>query len=124
MIIVQIAAAVFGAALVIAVLISSLETVVLPRNGFTRISRSRLRDRRPALGQAMAEPGRRDNLRGLYAPVSLVSLPLVWMLTVTVGFTFIFWGIKRRHIERSFEVSGSSLTTLDSPPPTAAAKSG
>ncbi len=36
---------------------------------------------------------RQANLRALYAPIALVSLPLVWMLSVTVGFSFIFWGI-------------------------------
>lgn len=112
MIIVQIAAVVFGAVLVMAVLISSLETVVLPRNGFTRISRAVFAVADRLLVRPWRNPDRRDNLRGLYAPLSLVSLPLVWMLTVTVSFTFIFWGLNAGTIERSFEISGSSLTTL------------
>ena len=60
----------------------------------------------------MAERGARDNLRALYAPIALVSLPLVWMLSVTVGFSFIFWGIDTGTAQRSFEISGSSLFTL------------
>ena len=50
--------------------------------------------------------------RALYAPVALVSLPLVWMLSVTFGFSFIFWAISHDTAQRSFEISGSSLFTL------------
>ena len=44
--------------------------------------------------------------------MALVSLPLVWMLTVTFGFSFIFWAISHDTAQRSFEISGSSLFTL------------
>jgi len=81
--------------------------------------------RRRLLVRPWRNPDRRDNLRGLYAPVSLVSLPLVWMLTVTVGFMFIFWGINAGTIERSFEVSALLADHLGiRRPTTAAARSG
>ncbi len=51
-------------------------------------------------------------LRALYAPVSLVSLPLVWMLLMVVAFTFVFWGTGGLTWQKAFEISGSSLTTL------------
>jgi hypothetical protein len=51
-------------------------------------------------------------LRTLYAPVALVSLPLVWMLLMVIAFTFIFWGTGSLSWQRAFEISGSSLTTL------------
>ena len=112
MIVARIAAALFGVALVFAVLISALETVVLPRNGFTRITRCvfSLADR--VLVHRWRNAALRTNLRGLYAPVALVSLPLVWMLSVTFGFSFIFWSISHDTPQRSFEISGSSLFTL------------
>jgi hypothetical protein len=112
MIVLEIVSVVFGGVLVMAVLISSLETVVLPRNGFTRIARAVFAVADRLLVRPWRNPDRRDNLRGLYAPISLVSLPLVWMLTVAVGFTFIFWGINAGTFQRSFQISGSSLTTL------------
>ena len=34
------------------------------------------------------------------------------MISVTIGFTFLFWGIKTGTAQRAFEVSGSSLFTL------------
>jgi hypothetical protein len=39
-------------------------------------------------------------------------MPLVWMLSVTFGFSFVFWGISHDTAQRSFEISGSSLFTL------------
>ncbi len=44
--------------------------------------------------------------------MALVSLPLVWMLSVTFGFSFVFWAISHDTAQRSFEISGSSLFTL------------
>ena len=60
----------------------------------------------------MAERGAGGDFRALYAPIALISLPLVWMIAVTMGFSFIFWGVKSGTSQRSFEVSGSSLFTL------------
>ena len=80
----------FGAS----VLISAVETVVLPRNGYTRIARCVFAVANRILVHKWRNKDRRTNLRALYAPVALVSLPLVWMLSVTFGFSFIFWGIK------------------------------
>jgi hypothetical protein len=51
-------------------------------------------------------------LRALYAPVALVSLPLVWMLLMVLAFSFVFWGTGSLTVQRAFEISGSSLTTL------------
>jgi hypothetical protein len=106
------AAVLFGTALVLAVLISALETVVLTRNGYTRIERFvfALMDR--ILIHPHGNDARQANLRALYAPVALVSLPVVWTLVVTFGFSFIFWGIESGSVQRSFEISGSSLFTL------------
>lgn len=108
----RVAAVVFGTAVVMAVLVSALETVVLPRYGFTRIARLvfTLADR--VLIHHRGNKSRQANLRALYAPIALVSLPLVWTLVVTVGFSFVFWGIGSGTVQRSFEISGSSLFTL------------
>jgi hypothetical protein len=107
----QIAAVIVGTVIVISVLISALETVVLPR-GFTHIARFVFGVADRILVHGWRNKQRADNLRALYAPVALVSLPLVWMLTVTIGFSFIFWGISDDSPQRAFEISGSSLFTL------------
>src|SRR3984957_4444366 len=111
-IILKIVAVVLGTAVVLAVLISALETVVLPRKGFTHIARFVFAVADRFLVHRWRSADREANLRALYAPVALVSLPLAWMLTVTIGFSFIFWGISDDTSQRAFEISGSSLFTL------------
>jgi hypothetical protein len=106
-------AVLLGAVMVMSVLISALETVVLPRKGFTHIARFVFAVADRVLVHRWGNQERQDNLRALYAPVALVSLPLVWMLSVTFGFSFIFWGVSNHDTaQRSFEISGSSLFTL------------
>ena len=112
MIAVHVLAAAFGAVLVFSVLISALETVVLPRDGYTRIARCVFAVADRILVHRWRNNDRQANLRALYAPVALVSLPLVWMLSVTLGFAFVFWAISHDSPQRSFEISGSSLFTL------------
>jgi hypothetical protein len=102
----------FGAFLVLSVLISAVETVVLPRNSFTRITRATFAVTNRILVHNGPNRARSTHLRGLYAPVTLVSLPLVWMVSVIVGFSFIFWAADAGTWQRSFEISGSSVTTL------------
>jgi hypothetical protein len=108
----HIASVAIGTVVVMAVLISALETVVLPREGFTRIARFVFAVADRILVRRWRNRARRQNLRALYGPVALVSLPLVWMLLVTFGFSFVFWGISHDSAQRAFEVSGSSLFTL------------
>ncbi len=81
----HIGAVVIGTAVTLTVLISALETVVLPRQGFTRIARVTFAVADRILVHPWRNRARRDNLRALYAPIALVSLPLVWMLSVIVG---------------------------------------
>jgi len=100
-----------GAAMVGAVLLSALQTVVLPKGGLTAITRfvfasaDRLFIRRRGLPA-------RFGWEGLYAPVSLVMLPLAWAILVTVGFGLVFWGFDYGTLTDSMAVSGSSLFTL------------
>ena len=103
---------VVGIFLVCCVLVSALETVVLPRNSFTRIARVTFAIVNRLLVHRGRNKDRWTHIRGLYAPVALVSLPLVWMISVIVGFTFIYWGVGVGTWTWCFEISGSSVTTL------------
>jgi hypothetical protein len=102
----------FGAALALLILGSALKTVVLPQEGFPRLAQAVFALVHRLLVHRSRERERAVALRSLYAPVALVSLPLVWMLSMVVAFTFIFWGTGSLTWQRSFEISGSSLTTL------------
>ena len=108
----QILTILFGVALVASVLLSAIETVVLPRNSFTRITRATFAVTNRILVHDGPNRARSTRRRGLYAPVALVTLPLVWMVSVIVGFAFIFWGADAGTWQKAFEISGSSVTTL------------
>ncbi|HSZ35467.1 MAG TPA: hypothetical protein VK773_00130 [Acidimicrobiales bacterium] len=102
----------FGAILALAILGSALKTVVLPQEGFPRLAQAVFAAVHRLLVHHSQSRERASALRSLYAPVALVSLPLVWMLSMVVAFTFIFWGTGSLTWQRAFEISGSSLTTL------------
>jgi hypothetical protein len=108
----QVLSIIFGASLALAILGSALKTVVLPQEGFPRLAQAVFAAVHRLLVHRSQTRERAIALRSLYAPVALVSLPLVWMLLMVVAFTFIFWGTGSLTWQRSFEISGSSLTTL------------
>ena len=102
---------VLGALIAFAVLGSALETVVLPQEGFPRLAQFVF-----ALVYRLVVHRRNNrlarSLRRLYAPVALVSLPLVWMIFMMAAFTCIYWGTHDLSWSRAFETSVSSITTL------------
>ena len=102
---------VLGALVALAVLGSALETVVLPQEGFPRLAQFVF-----ALVYRLVVHRRNNRLarsmRRLYAPVALVSLPLVWMIFMMGAFTCIYWGTHDLSWSRAFEVSVSSITTM------------
>ncbi len=112
MLVLHVLSLVFGVALTLAVLGSALETVVLPQEGFSRISQAVFTAAYRLLVHRKSSPAQARSLRSFYAPVSLVSLPLVWMIFMVIAFTFVFWGLGNVAFQRAFEHSASSLTTL------------
>jgi len=106
-----------GTAMVVAVLLSALQTVVLPSGNLTAITRFMFALCDRAFIRRRGLPAR-FGWAGLYAPVSLVSLPLAWASVVTMGFALIFWGFDIGGFDEAFAVSGSSLFTLGFAKPT------
>ena len=112
MIVLQILFFVVGVALVLAILGSALKTVVLPQEGLPRLAQAVFALVHRLLIHRRSSGTRATAMRALYAPVALVSLPLVWMILMAIAFTCIFWGTGSLSVQRAFEISGSSLTTL------------
>ncbi len=111
MVVLQVLSFIFGF-VVLAILGSALKTVVLPQEGMPRLSQAVFALVYRLLVHRSRTRARSVRLRALYAPVALVSLPLVWMLLMVIAFSFIFWGTGSLTVQRAFEISGSSLTTL------------
>jgi hypothetical protein len=49
---------------------------------------------------------------GNWAPLSLFTLPAVWLVVALSGDAAIFWAIDQRSVSDAVEISGSSLLTL------------
>ncbi|MFN2189023.1 MAG: hypothetical protein ACK2T3_09675 [Candidatus Promineifilaceae bacterium] len=54
----------------------------------------------------------KDAVMAYYAPVSLLSLPFVWLTFILFGFMAIYWGLGVDSPRQAFVLSGSSLLTL------------
>ncbi len=112
MILLHILSLLVGLAIAAALLGSALKTVVLPQEGFPRLSQAVFALVHRLMVHQKQEERRGSAMRSLYAPVALVSLPLIWMIVVSCGFIFIFWSTGSVTWQKAFEVSVSSLTTL------------
>ena len=98
----------------IATVASAVRTVVIPRGVPAELTRFvfltmrrvfRLRAR-PSLSYE-----RRDEVMAMYAPVSLLTLLLTWLLLVGAGYMAVYWGVGRS-VREAFLLSGSSMLTL------------
>jgi hypothetical protein len=103
-----------GAAIVAAVFLSAVSTVVVPRGVPVRLTRAvflvmrRLFESRVRFVRTYEA---RDRAYALYAPLTLVTLPVVWLALVLAGYTGVFWALGHP-LREAFITSGSSLLTL------------
>ncbi len=54
----------------------------------------------------------RDRVMALYAPLTLLLLPGLWVAAIMIGYVFMYWAIEPRPLYDAFSLSGSSLLTL------------
>ncbi len=98
-----------------ATLISAIRTVVLPRAAQSWLT-GMIFGASGKLFRLLANERRsfeaRDGVMALFAPITLVLMPLVWVVVVGAGYTAMFMAIGDYSWIGAFEVSGSSLLTL------------
>lgn len=115
MIVVRVIAFVVGLVLVLGTCGSAIRTMVVPRGIPTVIARSVFVAIRYVF---RAVAGRADDYRGrdrvmaLYAPLSLIALPIAWLTVVAYGYTLAYWALDDSSFGDAFRLSGSSLFTL------------
>lgn len=115
MVVLRAAGILFGIFLIWTALLSAIRTVVLPRGVQDKLSRRafqvtrHLFDFRAARAETYLE---RDRIMALYGPVALLSLPVVWLSIVLLGYLAIFWALRQHGALDAFRLSGSSLLTL------------
>ncbi len=104
-----------GVALVILTLRSSVRTFVLPRSVNDSLTRAVFRVVH-RLFLVLAPPSRpyeyRDRIMAGFAPVALLSLPVVWTALVTTGYACMFWAAGAGDVRASLTISASSMVTL------------
>lgn len=104
-----------GAASALLVIRSVIATFVVPRPLRTRLARFvfvlvrrvfRLR------ANQRHDYAMRDRVMAFYAPVSLVTLLVVWVAILIAGFTAMFFALGGESVLEAFTLAGSSLFTL------------
>ena len=53
----------------------------------------------------------RDTLSALNAPMSVMLLPLTWLILLLIGFTMMFWGVSEPSLGTALSLSGAAITT-------------
>lgn len=108
-------AASLGFFIIAGTLISAVQTFILPRGVNVWLTRIvfrfvgfffRLRARRSATYE------QRDQVMALFAPVTLLLMPLVLLTLVMIGYMCLYWALEIRPLSTIFKLSGSSLLTL------------
>ena len=111
----RIAAFAVGIAIVLGTFLSAVRTFVLPRSSptiLTRVIFLTVRDLFSIFEKRATTYEQRDRILALYAPLSLLVMPPVWLICVLVGFMGMFWAAGGRSWYQALRISGSSLLTL------------
>jgi hypothetical protein len=114
MIVVRVVAFVAGAALILSIVLSAVQTLVIPRALPVTLTRSVFLVVRWVFQRTMRRSEdfeRVDRRFAFYAPASLFALVAVWMTVLLAAYALMFWGLGASPWA-SIAVSGSSLFTL------------
>ncbi len=104
-----------GLVVILGTLISAVKTFVLPRGVNVWLTRwifrlvgglFRLRARK---AKSYEE---RDRIMALFAPLTLIVMPLVVLTLILAGYMGLYWALDVRPLYEAFKLSGSSLLTL------------
>ncbi len=104
-----------GASLVGWTIMSAIRSFVLPRGDNVALTRF-VFQKMSIIYRSMAKRAKtypeRDRIMALFAPVTLLLLPVVWLFLILIGYTMMFYALGEGTLYQSFKVSGSSLYTL------------
>lgn len=111
----DIALFIVGVALVGAILLSAVGTVVLPHGASTRLTRGVFRATRRLAGfygRLDRSPSRQHIAGQMAVACGLVALPIIWLGVTLLGYTFMFRAIGSATWRSAYELAGSSMLTL------------
>jgi hypothetical protein len=115
MILLHIAVVVLSAALIGGTFLSALRTFVVPRAIPDRLTTTvfvTMRQVFDLLRRSQRSYAAQDRALAFYAPVSLLTLPLVWLSCLLVGYMALYWGLGAPTWRAAFTTSRLSLLYL------------
>ncbi len=104
-----------GFGIVALVLLSAIRSFVLPRSAPDRLGRMTFLGIRFLFSLRLRKVhayADRDRIMALYAPISLIALPAVWLICILAAYMCMFWAVQNISLLSIFKISGSSLFTL------------
>ena len=114
MFVLQITVFLLGLGLTLATLSSAIRQTVLPGRKSVRLSRTLFRTTfllfRLAIVRIQSEEVR-SALAAFYAPMSVMLLPITWVILLLLGFSMMFWGVSEPSLGTSLSLSGAAITT-------------
>lgn len=113
--VIDVAAIAVGSMVALWIVRSAIRTVVMPRPERVWLTMALLwlaRSSAHGIARRIKSPARRHRALGSFGPGVLISLPLVWAISLIAAFSSIFWGLGAGTWSETLELSGSSLTTL------------
>lgn len=116
MLLIQVVAFLLGAALVLTALFSAIRTFIVPRGLPDRLTRTVFTVMRyvfdlALLGRSMAA---RERALAYFSPVTLLTLPVLWLACLLVGYTAMYWALGASSWSNAFTISRLSLLYLGS----------
>ena len=114
MIVLQIIVFLLGLVIALTTLFSAIKQTVLPGRKKVRLTRAVFRNtfrlfRFVAI--RMPSDQARDAIIAFYAPMSVMLLPLTWVILLMIGFTSMFWAVSETSLGMALSLSGAAITT-------------
>jgi len=114
MIVLQIIVFLLGLLITLATLSSAIRQTVLPGRKSVRISRTLYRTTfllfRLVIVRVQSEAVS-SAFAAFYAPMSVMLLPITWVMLLLFGFSLMFWGVSEPTPGASLSLSGAAITT-------------
>jgi len=104
-----------GLTIVALTLFSAVRTFVLPRSARDPLTRRIfiiMRKIFNLLTNKVTTYAQRDQIMAMYAPITLLLMPIVWLSLILTGFALMFLAVNPITLYDAFVISGSSLLTL------------
>lgn len=116
MIVVHVGVFAVGLALVLSALLSAIRTFVVPRGTPDTLTRAVFVTMRFLfdLLSHRQRPAAREQTLAFYAPVTLLTLPGLWLASLLAGYTALYWALGASSWGTAFTISRLSLLSLGS----------